>query len=114
MLMRVAFLLALWPSLASAQVYLVDPKAAACLARRAAQCTAVGCDGVLTKYWWDCDLLAEQTTSGGVSGTGGTTALVILPGTPYGEQGLTGAEQAAIQTEEQLGAALGERKSVNP
>ena len=114
MLMRLTFALALWPSLASAQVYLVEPKAADCLTRSAAQCTAFGCDGVLTKYWWDCDLLAEQTTSGGVSGTGGTTALVIMPGTPYGEQGLTPDEQAAIQTEEQLGAALGERKSVNP
>jgi hypothetical protein len=114
MLIRCALALALWPSFAFGQVYLVEPKAADCLTRSAAQCTAFGCDGVLTKYWWDCDLLAQPTDVGGVSGTGGTTALVIIPGTPQGTAGLTEAEIAAIQTEEQLGAALGERKSVNP
>lgn len=99
---------------AVAQTYLVHPSLAACQTRSAQQCTALGCDGTLTKYWWPCLPLATATVAGGVNGTGGTTGLQILPGTPFdvsttnkhATAGLTAPEQAAVQTETQLGTAL--------
>jgi hypothetical protein len=115
MLSRVCpVLFLLWPSLALGQVYLVEPTNADCLARSAAQCTALGCDGVHTKYWWGCEDLNPPTISGGVSGSGGSAALVIYPDTPYGTNGLSQAEIAAVQTKDQLAAAQRRRKSVKP
>jgi len=111
------FLLALTPAAALGQTYLVEPSQAACLARSATQCTALGCDGVQTKYWWACQVLATATATGGSSGSGGTTAIQIAPGDRYFDvtttnakvatpTGLSSAEQAAVQTVTQLGTAL--------
>ena len=104
MLRAASMLFALWPSLAVAQSYLVEPSLAACQARSAAQCTALGCDGVHTVYWWTCQAL----TSGGA-------AVVVQLGNPWfgvtavnkvGAAGLNAAEQLALQTATQLGALL--------
>lgn len=116
MLKRFVFLFILWPAIAIGQTYLVEPTQSECFARSAQQCVAVGCDGVFTKYWWDCQVLAAETTTGGASGTGGTTGIILYAGTPFDAtttvgptaipKGLSTAEQAAIQTQTQLGTAL--------
>jgi hypothetical protein len=182
MLKRVAIIFTLWPSLASAQSYLVEPSLAQCQIRSAQQCASLNCDGGIlqgsiagntltitqtskspagspvlsgagvspgtkisgpcalangvgscpvnvsqtvsleimsfgqTSMWWACQVLSTATASGGAAGTGGTTAITIQPGTPYdvtttnliatSPTGLTGAEQAAIQTQTALGSAL--------
>lgn len=67
---------------AFAQSYLVQPSLAQCLTRSAQQCTALGCDGTLTKYWWQCQVLTSAAPSA-ING-GGTTALVIQPSGPFG------------------------------
>lgn len=77
----------------------------ACLARSQAQCQALGCDGVVTKYWWTCIPLTD-----------GTAAIEVRPGTPFdattmnavakSPTGLSGTEQGALQTKEQIDAKL--------
>lgn len=104
------------PSLAFAQSYLIEPSLSACQTRAAAQCAALGCDGVKTQFWWSCQVLASATATGGANGTGGSTALTIQPGTPFDVSatnrvapnavGLSTAEQSAVQTMTQLGTAL--------
>lgn len=79
-LLTLAFLLLASP--AFAQSYLVEPTLAQCLTRSAQQCTALGCDGTLTKYWWQCQVLTA-TASSAING-GGTTALVIQPSGAFG------------------------------
>lgn len=106
-LLAAALLLAL-P--AQAQQYLPQSSLAACQARSAAQCTAMGCDGVKTVYWWSCQVLAAVKS-------GGTTALVIQPGDPnFGvtttntiaksATGLSAGEQAAVVSRNAMGSAL--------
>jgi hypothetical protein len=118
MLKHFATALWLFPSLASAQTatYLVEPSLAACQARSASQCTQLGCDGTLTRFWWSCQVLATATATGGATGTGGTSAITIQPATPFdvtttnkiapSPTGLSTTEQAAVQTVTQLGTAL--------
>ena len=82
-----AFVLLLLPTVALAQTqqYLPQATMEAALARSATQCTAMGCDGVNTKYWWATVALQN-----------GTAAVVIEASGPYGPTGLTAAEQAAL------------------
>lgn len=81
--MRLFFLaMLLVTSPALAQSYLVQPTLAQCQTRSAQQCTALGCDGTLTKYWWQCQPLTATAPSA-ING-GGTTALVIQPSGPFG------------------------------
>jgi hypothetical protein len=67
---------------------------AAAQARSAQTATALGCDGVFTKYWWECDQL-----------TNGQGALIIQASGSFGTkpgptalQQLTPAEIASLQT----------------
>lgn len=116
MLRLIALFILLAASPAIAQTYLVEPSLSACQTRTAAQCTALGCDGVKTQFWWACQVLASATATGGANGTGGSAALTIQPGTPFDvtattksvavPAGLSTAEQSAVQTMAQLGTAL--------
>ena len=73
--------------------YLVESSLTAARARSAAQCTALGCDGVDTKYWWSVYALTD-----------GTAVVEIEPAGPYGASftsskgsgSLTTAEQAVL------------------
>ena len=85
---------------------------AACLARSAAQCTALGCDGVKTIYWWACNPLTKSTVGPNATGT---TALEIRNGdASFGATtsnsnataGLSTAEQSALQSRSIVGTAL--------
>lgn len=84
-----AFAFLLLPGVALAQTqtqqYLPQATIEAALARSATQCTAMGCDGINTKYWWQAITLQN-----------GTAAVVIEASGPYGPAGLTAAEQAAL------------------
>lgn len=94
-----------------------------CQARSAAQCQALGCDGVHTVYWWSCQSLTAADADGN------TAAIVMTPGDPYYDAttphqilvknigqpgfhvaivatGLSPAEQAAIKAPSQMGALL--------
>ena len=116
LMLRLAAIFAFLPSAAVAQNYLVEPSLAQCLTRSAQQCTSLSCDGVKTIYWWPCITLTTPTTTGGVSGVGGSAAIVIWPGTPFGVTtnnkahavgvGLTIPEQADVQTAADLAGNL--------
>lgn len=92
-------------SAAQAQTYLPQPDMATCLARSQAQCQALGCDGVNTRYWWTCIPLMD-----------GTAAIEVRPGSPFDATttnliartpvGLSGAEQGSLQTKEQIAPKL--------
>jgi hypothetical protein len=63
-------------------------------ARSAQMATAMGCDGVFTKYWWQC-----------LSLTNGQGALIVRASGPFGTrpgpvalQQLTAGEIASLQT----------------
>lgn len=111
------------PTLAFAQQYLPQPAMTDCQARSAAQCQALGCDGVHTVYWWSCQSLTAADSSGN------TAAIVTMPGDPYYDAttphqvlvknigqpgfhvaivatGLSPVEQAAIKSTNQMGALL--------
>jgi hypothetical protein len=75
---------------ASAQSYLVQPNATGCLARTQAQCAALGCDGVLTKYWWPCQTLTD-----------GTVAVVVQPSGPFGPSATVNGVTGTLTTPEQ-------------
>lgn len=87
------------------QTYLPQPTLAAAQARSNQQALALGCDGVLTKYWWPVQQLTD-----------GTAAIVITPDTPYDVTtsnmvaiqpvGLTSDEQTALQGRADLGTLL--------
>ena len=83
-----------------ANSYLVFPSLAAAQARSAAQATANGCDGMLTKYWWQVG--GGSTHESGIVPPDALSAVLITDGTFYGTQGLTTAELASLQ----LSAAL--------
>lgn len=106
-----------------AQQYLPQPAMTDCQARSAAQCQALGCDGVHTTYWWACQSLTAA------DGSGNTAAIITTPGDPYYDAttphavlvknigqpgfhvavaatGLSAAEQAQIKTPTQLGTLL--------
>lgn len=92
-----------------AATYLPQSSLAICQSRSATQCSALNCDGILTKYWWSCQVFANAVS-------GNTAALVIQPGTPFdvtttnqvahSPTGLSPTEQLGVQTEAQLGTAL--------
>ena len=116
-MLKLAALLTLLAGAANAQSYLVYSSQAACQARSQSQCAALGCDGVQTIYWWPCQVLTAKQSTGGAAGSGGTTAVRIIPGDPYFDAtttnqvatsptGLTTAEQSAVQTVGQLTTAL--------
>lgn len=104
-------LLALFFSLAHAQsavnnnTYLVLSTPAGAQTRSQRQCAALGCDGVLTIWWWNV-----------VSLTDGTGAVEIQPSGAFGKTttakacavgcGLTSQEQASLKTSAQLGNLL--------
>ena len=54
------------------ETYLPQPTLTAAQARSNQQALALGCDGVLTQYWWPVQQLTD-----------GTAAIVITPGTPF-------------------------------
>ena len=102
--------LALLPFSVAAQSYLPQPSLATCLARSAAQCQALGCDGVNTVYWWPCQVLTAPMS-------GNTSAIVVQPGDPaFGvtttnnvaksPTGLSPTEQSALKTRTAMGTAL--------
>lgn len=78
-----------------AQSYLVFSSLAAAQARSAQQAAANGCDGVLTKYWWQVG--GGSTHESGIVPPDALSAVIITDGTFYGTQGLTGAELAALK-----------------
>jgi hypothetical protein len=86
--------------------YLVLADQPTAAARSQSQCTAVGCDGTLTKYWWSVQPLTD-----------GTAAVVIQPATVYDVKppsgigkcatcGLTVQEQAVLKTQAQVAPLL--------
>lgn len=83
--------------------YLVHPDLATCQARSAAMCTAMKCDGVQTKYWWNCLPLTD-----------GTAAMEIQPSGDFsksasntkGSGALTLPEQAALVPATMIAAKL--------
>lgn len=84
-----ALALCLWASAASAQVvgspsYLIFPTEAACLARSKQQCQALGCDGVLTKYWWSCIGPLSAGLIGPAAVTAGSYAIQVQSNGPFG------------------------------
>lgn len=56
-----------------ANTYLLQSSLAAAEAITAAQATAVGCDGTLTKYWWR--MIPNSSTA--------AVAIEIVPGDPF-------------------------------
>lgn len=122
-MLKFIFVLVLWPSLVFAQQYLPQSTMTDCQTRSAAQCQALGCDGVHTVYWWSCQSLTAA------DGSGNTAAIVTTPGDPYYDAttphqvlvknigqpgfhvaivatGLSSTEQAQIKTPNQMGALL--------
>lgn len=102
-------LFAFFISIAHAQVvnlntYLVFPTPQQALARSQQQCQALGCDGTLTKYWWNVVTLTDGTGAVEIqpSGAFGKTTTVG----PCAVCGLTPAEQAALKTALQLGSLI--------
>jgi len=73
--------------------YLIFPSIAAAQAASNSQASALGCDGITTKYWWAVQPLTD-----------GTCALVINPGTQFDTDvtvgkltaGLTAGQKSAI------------------
>ena len=76
--------------------FLGEPDLAAANARSAAQCNALGCDGVRSVYWWPVWPVWPLSD--------GTAAVEILASAPYGASattlkgtaGLSTAERAAL------------------
>jgi hypothetical protein len=74
------------------------------------QASALGCDGVQTRYWW---AVASYVAPDAL---GNNAAVVIYPGTPFdvttanlkviNPVGLTAQEQAALQTAQQVAPLL--------
>jgi hypothetical protein len=77
-------------------VYLPFPTLADAQARSAAEATARGCDGVLTKYWWEC----KELTAAPKEGEPLPAVMVMQPGTDYGLEGLSDLEKARVVTVE--------------
>jgi hypothetical protein len=87
------------------KMYLAQPDLPTAQARSNQQARTLGCDGVLTQYWWSVQPLTD-----------GTAAIVIMPGTPFDVTtsnavspqpvGLTADEQASLQGRAQLGTLL--------
>lgn len=86
---------------ALAQQYLQQPDIAACLARSAAQCVALGCDGKQTVYWWVCQPLTDGTAAIVID----TTRLEFGAVSPKGP-GLNASEQQALQSNAAISAKL--------
>ena len=86
MLRRLAFLAAFVVAsaalIASAQTntYLIFSSQALCQARAQAQCAALNCDGVQTRYWWSCVGPLSAGLVGPNAVTSGSYALTIQPG----------------------------------
>jgi hypothetical protein len=67
--------------------YVVEPDLATASARSAAQCQALGCDGVQTVYWWPIVALSD-----------GTFALVIQPSGPQAATATIASKQTGHAT----------------
>lgn len=88
-----------WPALA--QQYLPQADMATCLARSAAQCQALGCDGKQTVYWWECQPLTDGTAAVVID----TTRPEFGAVSPKGP-GLNAAEQQTLQSKAAISAKL--------
>lgn len=84
-MLRLVASLVLFALPVQAAEYLTYSTLAAAQARSQAECTARGCDGVHTIYWW---AVVPNTSNG--------SGAVMIDGTPYDTTGLTAAEQAAL------------------
>jgi hypothetical protein len=113
-------LLALIIGAASAQTppsYLIYPDQATCLQRSQQMCAAMGCDGVLTKYWWDCTtgplssgLVGPNAVPAGsyamrIESTG-NFSIAASNQVSGGTQGLTTQEQGKLVTSTQIAPLL--------
>lgn len=85
--------------------YLIFSSQALCLTRSQQMCAAMGCDGTLTKYWWDCSTALQSGTVGANAVTAGSFAMRIDSGqfgptasnnVSGGTQGLTAQEQSSL------------------
>ena len=97
--------------------YLIFSSQALCLQRSQQMCVAMGCDGVHTKYWWDC---AAGPLSNGLVGpnavTAGSYAMRIEQSGRFssaasnsvsgGTQGLAAQEQSKLVTSAQIAPVL--------
>ena len=92
-----------------AAYYLIYTSQALCLARSQAMCTAMHCDGVQTKYWWDCSTgPLKAGTVGPTAVFSGSYALAIQASGPFaatasnnvsgGNVGLSTSEQSSLIT----------------
>jgi hypothetical protein len=103
--------------LSSANTYLIYATQALAQARSKTQCTAVGCDGTKTVYWWN---VIGPTNAGTISATAiaaGSYALEVQPGGYFGATvsgvgpcavgcGLSTVEQGSLVTAAQLVTVL--------
>lgn len=111
------FVLASAALIASAQTntYLIFSSQALCQARAQAQCAALNCDGVQTRYWWSCVGPLSAGLVGPNAVTSGSYALTIQPGTPFDvtdsnkvspTAGLSSGEQSKLVTAAAISSVL--------
>lgn len=111
-------LLTLLIGLATAQTavqppsYIIYYSQSLCLQRSQQMCQAMGCDGIHTIYWWDCNTALNAGTVGPTAVVSGSYAMRIDTGTRFavtatnlvsnGIQGLNATEQSQLVTQSAL------------
>ena len=63
--------------------------------RSATRALAAGCDGVHTKYWWECVPLQS-----------GQGAVIVMASGPYATSGLTATEISGLQSTVQIATSV--------